>query len=801
MQRYQTFGPRDEQPGVAGDSFWRGVDLRRNPRQLEEGLAAEAVNMRFRNGIPETRKGCMKIAWANYRYDLTEQKVRPFGNFFGRGTFNDPDDVRWEIIADSGHVYRIKEGNQAETVPMPVECIPNYAMTFVQAFGYLVMFRGKGMASLVCEDVATGFRYVSEFIEISNFKFGSTYADGNEIVWPALPGVAYDAAATYADGDIVMWTDGYHYEANQAVATGETPETDPAKWNLISWRPNTTYASGSYVVFEATLYKAAAESRTQRPIDFPDVWVPVVHRVYEASTATTAGDTPESAEEKWTHTRDVLPNAEQGLYAQNRLVIPHDRDLLAVSDPVAVWTFAPAINDFRINSGTSDGIVTLRMYDDFTLLIFKSKSFYALENFYGDLSAVRLTEITQGYGLLGKKAWCRAGEGVWAFTQRGVVRLRRREDGKIRVDDLPMSTAIQPLIERIDGQFASNATAIYHDNKFYLAVRFVQRFESTEELIPEDQMFPVATDDFGSEDGIIKSEFTVSGLTAGKTYVIDLGENGILWRNGAAYGSESYTIVANSTEMIFRGPEQTPATYASLSRLPYVVEGCNNAVLVYDFLNEAWCGYDEGEGLKPVEFFTMPYGGQERLWFLSADRYVNLYEEGAHDQLGAVVEESGLVVWPVSSSFTTRAYVGGSSVASPHRWNEVQVHLETWHPKFSVDLVFPGVEEEKAVLTDVERSRTAYYKPFNAPAYVTSNENDDHAAPYRQDYSVDLSTPTYLGENGINFDRFQDHIWRAHISRKDNAVQVRISNTQGRIRILSVGVSGTASGRRQGVHF
>jgi len=47
---------------------------------------------------------------------------------------------------------------------------------------------------------------------------------------------AYDAASTYVAGDVMYFTDYKVYKANQAVSAGETPVTDPAKWDLVAYK-------------------------------------------------------------------------------------------------------------------------------------------------------------------------------------------------------------------------------------------------------------------------------------------------------------------------------------------------------------------------------------------------------------------------------------------------------------------------------------------------------------------------------------------------------------------------------------
>ena len=54
----------------------------------------------------------------------------------------------------------------------------------------------------------------------------------------------------------------------------------------------------------------------------------------------------------------------------------------------------------------------------------------------------------------------------------------------------------------------------------------------------------------------------------------------------------------------------------------------NNAVLVYDFLNQAWSGYDEGDAIKIKYVFVADFNGTEQLHYVDYDGVVGLYEYG-----------------------------------------------------------------------------------------------------------------------------------------------------------------------------
>jgi hypothetical protein len=48
-----------------GDEGFVGVNMRLHPSLLPPGYASEAINVRFNDGVAETRKGLVKLGWLN----------------------------------------------------------------------------------------------------------------------------------------------------------------------------------------------------------------------------------------------------------------------------------------------------------------------------------------------------------------------------------------------------------------------------------------------------------------------------------------------------------------------------------------------------------------------------------------------------------------------------------------------------------------------------------------------------------------------------------------------------------------
>lgn len=315
---------------------------------------------------------------------------------------------------------------------------------------------------------------------------------------------------------------------------------------------------------------------------------------------------------------EVIPRASNGIFVQNRLFIPHGRDLVAASDLLDYTRYAPTLADFRINQGSEDTLVALFKFNETTIVCFKEKSVYAVSQVYGSLSSIRLDELTRAYGLRAARAIVQVGTDVWFLADRhGVVSLTQTEQNKIQGVDVPMSREIDPLIKRIHWAHAANAVAAYWENHYYLAVPLDSAQVVKENIVPAAAT--VEDDD---------ARFYLTGLVPGRTYrFTPVGPDDSLWNNGTVYLNPIDFVAATDTVYLLSSDPTVLATVQP------VFNGVNNAVLVYNFLNKAWSGYDLSDALQVAEFRIRSYAGRKRLFFFGADGFLNLYEEGFVDEI------------------------------------------------------------------------------------------------------------------------------------------------------------------------
>ena len=258
----------------------------------------------------------------------------------------------------------------------------------------------------------------------------------------------------------------------------------------------------------------------------------------------------------------------------------------------------------------------------------------------------------------------------------------------------------------------------------------------------------------------------------------------------------------------------------------------NNALLVYDFLNQAWSSHDSGTAICPAEFFIAQYNNSQRLFYVGTDGFINLVEENdAGDDLADLTQDDGLATTDFESYLLTRGYHTNDI---DHRdFRTAAVNISTWNPNFTLKAVGDGVNESQTLVSNRTKSRVTYYRPFDAEPFQEHNANGDHSNPYREDYSVqlDVDFDTLLTESGdvlcteavdgsgeaitlshegavggftlgdgVQFNRMQETLESFALStRMGRYTQLELSNISGRIKINQATLTNQQGSRAIGV--
>lgn len=182
-----------------------------------------------------------------------------------------------------------------------------------------------------------------------------------------------------------------------------------------------------------------------------------------------------------------MPAPPWAIYHQRRLWMPFrylssgtsgtptiaDRDILdeiVASDIFDADTYDRLNNQFRIASGGADKVVGIQPFADDNLLVFCRNSIHLIANVGGDLSQTVVKEVTREVGCVARKSIVQVGNQVFFLSDNGVYSVDFGDLYNLRGATLPLSEAIQPIIARINPAFAGRSVAIYHDNRYYIAV-------------------------------------------------------------------------------------------------------------------------------------------------------------------------------------------------------------------------------------------------------------------------------------------------------------------------------------------
>lgn len=703
--------PRNATHTVDGDTRFMGIAPRLDAGSLPEGMASEARNMRFRNGVAATRRGVYKPSWCNNLTPEIDNRVRPFGEIHGVGVFRNPDSaLEFVVIAADGKAYYTRQGNNPIELALPTGVVLVGEVNFTQAFNKIIMFRGGDFAPLVMTSEDTGFVDM-----IQQWDSTATYAVDDEVAFGPLVSVS---SISHSGGTATVTTSAAHgYVTGADVTIAGANETEfNGRFSITKTGDTTfTYTGGT----------GASATGTITSTNNKDY--------YKCTTITSAGESPSTASGKWTQLSTIMPNSTHGVHVANRIVVPtkydasstaygNKQDFIAVSDSLDhAHTFFDQL--FRINFGSNSEIKDLILFDENRLLILKDKDIHMVTGFISTdtnstlSGSASLQAVVNNYGVPNRGAAVAVGGNVYFYaSRRGVVSLAQTEQSKVRGVDKPLSEPIQPLIDRIDARNEDKIRLAYWDNKLWLAC-------------------PI--------DG------------------------------------------GNSGE--------------------------NNALLVYDFLLSQWVSHDQGTAIKPKEFFTAEYNNAQRLFFVGTDGFINLVEENWEgDDVADLTKLDGLATEGITSTLLTRGY--GQPDIDHRNYKTATVNISTWNASYTVKAKPDGVEESQTLCTDRTKSRTAYYRPFDAAPFEEDNQNDDFANPYREDYSVTLDVDSggflteggddivtesgadiinesavgglSLGTNGIKLDRMQQTLEPFSLTpRMGRYTQIELTNTQGRLEV------------------
>ena len=546
-----------------------------------------------------------------------------------------------------------------------------------------------------------------------------------------------------------------------------------------------------------------------------------------------------------------IPNSSSSLFFQNRLSVPYKptgaakADSIAASDVLSATDFS-VFNSFRINQGDSDEVVLAMKFNDEAVVVFKESSVYAVTNLVGDWSQnARLDEVTREYGLVGRRSVVNVGRDLWFLSQRGVTSITRTEQNKLQGTAQPISTPMQPVIDRINWfAAAETASAGYFRDRYYLSIPIDGSYTNNCVLVYDflNQAWS------GYDDTTVKYFFTADHNGSDALYFCDysgcIGLYEYSEEDAVKTGSTSNYSVdillsahpTDGSELSVQGGDTIRATRQldwsnDESQVVQTDAGQDTVADIRDNVDNGGVKH-WGVGID----YTDPCGG-----LMSQNLYEGFAQSGGHytqwDSNGATVTqldcgvrlsnttpilvtnndpyltvinsaESSVTSQPIKFELITRAY--GYAGGEQGRYRKGGLHISTWDPKYTVTVITDGAYKEHAWIDSsgavqwITKDRTKYLG-FGLSDWNPANPNKDFRTPGREDYAVTLDTTepnggTLLDDGGIELSQYQFWFARFLSNRRGAYYQIKINNDQGRFRLHAAGAERIMGEKRLGEH-
>jgi hypothetical protein len=703
-------------------TLW-ACDLR-DGRGLGEGLFNDARNVRCPDGRPETRKGVVKPGWAN-RTTAGIDLILSYGDPYGAGVFRDPNGtIDWQIIAADGYAWRTRTYNQAVSIPLPTGVRLLSRCTFVQAFNKLFCFRGRYLAPLRMTSFDDGFEDL-----LDHWSSASTYAQNAEVFYG--PFVAVTALTRVGNTAIVETTlpHGYVTGADITISGATGPEYN-GRFNItviddvtftyfVTGAPTTpdagtvTCSNMSYA-YESlgTLYTLTSITRAASTATATKT----AHGFANGQTVTIAGATQTEYNGTFVisnvaaDTFDYPVTGAPATPATGTITVRNSLTIAGQS-PDSAATSWQRIYDILPNADTA-------LYTNNRLLV---PTAYTPSSTGYNSSAVTYTKV----------------DFLVATDIQDEIHFDFSDEFRINAGSSD---------EIVDLAKWSEDTVIIWKGKSWGVITGVALDLTDVRLDMRSKSYGLSARGAWAEAGenIVfvaeKRGFVSIALTqSGKLSGVDLPLSAPIQKliDKIDWTQASTIKLANWNSHLY-------------ANVPIASEN-NYCILVFSFVSadvlqnprQGWMPLDTGSALDVLEWFKLPLDGEERLFFLSTAGWVNLMEESEHGDQIEGDNDQGLDWAEITTRVRHRPQ--GAQLERLQSPLGASLALETFNPSYSITAHFEGVNKKTVLCTAVTKSNTRYTKPWNAAPWRETNENDDHATPYREDYRVHIGANLAAG--------------------------------------------------------
>ena len=182
-----------------------------------------------------------------------------------------------------------------------------------------------------------------------------------------------------------------------------------------------------------------------------------------------------------------MPAPPWGVYHQRRIIAPYYytstgtsgsevitsrnvRDELIFSDIFDSDTYDHIQNQFKVTAGIADYLQYVHPFTDDNAVVLNRNSIHLLSGLSGSLTDITLKEITREAGLVARRSVVTIANQIFFLSDNGVYATAFGDLYNLRGAGLPLSDPIDPIIRRINKEYADKSVAIYHNNRYYIAI-------------------------------------------------------------------------------------------------------------------------------------------------------------------------------------------------------------------------------------------------------------------------------------------------------------------------------------------
>lgn len=511
LARFRKYGELDDVPLNDGDSYWTGMFSRWQPTYLKEGQLWYSGNNRLERGTAKVRAGLAALSTdislnnpplivdqfslapdvpLNSITRVTTTATATSTSAHGYSSTNYVN-IRGATGAD-GLLY-----NGDFTITVTGASAFTYTMLGTptgSAAGTLVANKGPRVFDNYASQAVGSGLYASDASNMEGIIIASTTVAYLYRYGVATVTMTYPAGETLTIGqpcDIVQFLDkvymfrGFSTAAVAPLAvtsitqtTGTATVTTTASHNLATGNWVTIAGAAQYgynivaqiTVTGATTFTYAVNSGTVSPATGTITARPCQPPLYwDMNTTTLTWAVVPTGQNAAGAPIIDMPCVDWGMFFKSRFVLPYARDQLIMSDILDPNSYDPTQTQFRILPGTNDWLIAAFPYQDARLLVLYRKSVHTVIMDGTSLAISQTFEITRNFGCLARKTVANCGPYIAWLSDIGVVRMQVTGELSLINNQAPLSDPIADQISTINFAYASNAVAVFWNNRYYLA--------------------------------------------------------------------------------------------------------------------------------------------------------------------------------------------------------------------------------------------------------------------------------------------------------------------------------------------